>query len=104
MEGITVVPFDLDGNGKLDADENFYGSLDDVIKNVENAKSTVIPVEYVTISFPKETGAQNPNVKLFLDYVLTQGQQFSHQFGFLNLEEQHLAKQREALTQSSKNE
>ncbi|MES2731149.1 MAG: hypothetical protein V4714_05350 [Bacteroidota bacterium] len=104
IEGIAVVPFDLNDNGKLDASENFYSSLDDVIKSVESAKPNAIPVENVTISFSKETAASNPNLKLFLDFVLNQGQQFNHQFGFLTLEEQHLAKQKEVLNLASKNE
>jgi phosphate transport system substrate-binding protein len=104
IDGISVIPFDLNENGKLETDENFYGSLDDVIKNLENSKTSVIPVEYVTMSFPKETVVQNAAAKLFLDYILSQGQQHNHQFGFLNLEEQHLAKQKEVLNNSSKDE
>ena len=43
----------------------------------------------MTISFPKDAITANPALKVFLDYVLHQGQQFNHQFGFLNLEDPH---------------
>lgn len=97
VEGITVIPFDLNENGKLEAEENFYGSLDEVLNNLENGKKSAIPVEHVNISFSKEDAAKNNTLKLFLKYVLTEGQQFNHQYGFLNLEEQQLTKQKTAL-------
>jgi phosphate transport system substrate-binding protein len=97
VPGVTVIPYDLNENGKVDDNENFYANLDDVITNLESSNSKVVPVEFVNISFPKTFTAENNNLKLFLDYVLNEGQKFNHEFGLLNLDESILAKQKALL-------
>ena len=98
LPGITVIPYDLNENGKTDVNESFYSNLDDLIASVESGKSSAIPVEKINISYPKTFTSANNNLKLFLDYVLTEGQKFNHEFGFVNLDTEFLAKQKALLS------
>ena len=100
-DGLKVIPFDQNENGKLDAGENFYDDLDDLISNLEGEKSTAVPIEYVNISYPKEINASNNNIKLFINYILNDGQKFNHQFGFLDFDEKTLTKQKDLLKLAS---
>jgi phosphate transport system substrate-binding protein len=87
---LAVIPFDLNGNGKLEADENFYSSLDEVIDRIEKKSYSEITTAYVNISYPETINESNKNLILFLNWVLENGQQFNHQFGFLNFEKNKL--------------
>jgi phosphate transport system substrate-binding protein len=95
---LAVIPFDLNGNGKLDADENFYASLDEVIDHIEKKTDSEITTAYVNISYPATINESNKNLVLFLNWVLENGQQFNHQFGFLNFEKNKLTEQKELLS------
>ena len=97
---LAVMLLDLNGNGKLDSEENFYTKLDDVIARLERKKIPEIPVEYINISFPAQIIESNKNISLFLDWVLTKGQNFNHELGFLDFEPEVLSKQKEILSAS----
>jgi phosphate transport system substrate-binding protein len=96
--GLAVLPFDLNGNGKLDADENFYATLDEVIERLEKKKYSEIATEYVNISYLGEIDESNKNTVLFLNWILENGQQYNHDFGFLNFEKEKLVQQKELLS------
>lgn len=93
--GIAVLPIDLDNNGKLTEDENIYANLDAVIAKIESGKAPEIPVAYVNISYPTEFNEKTNNLKLFVQYILNEGQALNHQFGFLDFEPENLAKQKQ---------
>lgn len=93
--GLAVLPIDQDGNGKLTEEEKIYDNLDNLISNIEQGKEKQIPVEYVNISYPLQVSAENNNLKLFVQYILTEGQKHNHQYGFLDFEPENLAKQKE---------
>lgn len=95
-----MVPINLNNNGKLDDDENFYGKLDEVIKKLESRRVADIPVEYINISYPSQVAETNRNISVFLEWALTKGQKFNHEFGFLDFEPEALAKQKEILAAS----
>lgn len=100
-EKLAVAPIDLNGNGKLDEEEaSAYANLDNLIARLEKGKTSEIPVEYINISYPAQVIESNRNISLFLDWVLTKGQKFNHELGFLDFEPEVLAKQREILNAS----
>lgn len=37
-KGIAIVPIDVNGNGKLDEDEKFYGTLDELMETIAKGK------------------------------------------------------------------
>ena len=95
IEGIAVVPIDFNDNGKLDENETIYENLDELISKIETGKVPEIPVEYVNIQYPAQFNDKTENLKLFVQYILNEGQKLNHQYGFLDFEPENLAKQKE---------
>lgn len=93
QEGLAIIPLDLNENGKVDANEQIYGSLDEVIGFVEKTENHKIPFDNVNVVFDKNS--KNVAAGIFLQWVLTEGQQFNHEFGFLNQQNTVLSKQKE---------
>jgi phosphate transport system substrate-binding protein len=82
--GISVLPIDLNDNGKVNDDEKFYKTLDDVISNLETKPATEIkntPVEYLHLSVDKKNASQEAID--FLLWVNEHGQEYLHEFGYL---------------------
>ncbi|MDX2195811.1 MAG: hypothetical protein NW207_05290 [Cytophagales bacterium] len=97
---LSIIPIDLNNNGKLDENETFYQKLDDVIARLEKGNIPEIPIEYINISYPAQTIESNRNISLFLEWVLTKGQKFNHELGFLDFEPEVLVKQKEIFNAS----
>jgi len=81
--GIKVVPVDLNDNGKIDSDENFYDNLDQLIKKLETAHVALPPVGKMVFVYKED----KPEVKDFVNWIETKGQQYNHSFGFLNTQQ-----------------
>jgi len=80
-EGIDVVPLDMNGNGKIDPEENFYGSLDQVMTAIRNGVYPSPPARelyLVTAGKPK-----NKVVLAFLNWILTDGQKYLSEAGYV---------------------
>jgi phosphate transport system substrate-binding protein len=83
--GIEVIPIDLNENGKLDPDENFYGSLDTVMKAINSGKYPSPPArDLYLVSNGKPV---TPLVRAFLEFVLTDGQRFVNEAGYVRINE-----------------
>jgi phosphate transport system substrate-binding protein len=84
LEGLRVVPVDLNNNGKIDPDEDFYNSLDDLIAAVSNGKYPSPPARelfFVMKGNPKNNKALSD----FIKWVLTDGQKFVTEAGYISL-------------------
>jgi phosphate transport system substrate-binding protein len=95
QDGLAIIPLDLNENGKVDKDEQIYGTLDEVISYVEKTKNPKFVNEHVNFIFSKDS--KNVAAAQFLNWVLTKGQQFNHDLGFINLENDFLTEQKEIL-------
>jgi phosphate transport system substrate-binding protein len=95
LKGLTILPVDLDDNGKVSADEKIYSSLENVINRIEHDEVKNIPVEYLHVSISKKKS--NVEALRFLQWILNNGQDNLHQFGFLKPEEQRFRKEKERL-------
>jgi phosphate transport system substrate-binding protein len=86
--GIIPVPIDINNNGKLDKDENFYGDVDQLVAAIIAGKYPSPPARnlyFVTVGRPS-----NPIVKEFIKYILTTGQQFVAEAGYINFSKEKL--------------
>ena len=83
VDSIAIVPIDFNENGRIDKDENIYGSLDYVIGYAEKTNNPKLLIENVHVLFNKENTKKE--VTSFLQWVLTEGQKYNHAYGFLNL-------------------
>lgn len=87
--GIKVVPVDLNGNGKVDKDEDFYGNLDQLIQKLETSHIDLPPVGKMVFVF-KDT---RPEVKDFVNWIQARGQQYNHSIGFLKAKQEQTVAQ-----------
>jgi phosphate transport system substrate-binding protein len=77
------LPIDLNNNGKIDADENFYGSIDQVVAAIASGKYPSPPAR--DLYFVVKGSPKNAAVKEFIKWVLTDGQKFVKDAGYINL-------------------
>lgn len=88
IKGICVVPLDLNNNGKIDPDENFYNSFDELVNAIALDKYPSPPARelyFVTKGKPKD-----PLVIAFIKWALTDGQKYVKGAGYINLSKEKL--------------
>lgn len=95
VQGLTVIPVDLDGNGKVSKDEKLPEDLDQVIAKLESGKSKNIPTEYIHFSIAKNN--LRPEAKKFLLWVASHGEADLHQFGYIKAEPKRFQAEKEKL-------
>jgi phosphate transport system substrate-binding protein len=84
-EGLEIIPIDLNGNRVIDTDENFYGSLDTIMRAIQTGRYPSPPArDLYLVSNGKPT---DPVIIAFLYWILTDGQQFVHEGGYVELSE-----------------
>lgn len=86
--GIAVVPIDINDNGKIDKEESFYGSLDSFINAVSLGKYPSPPAR--NLYFVSKNKPQKKVVIEFLKWVLTEGQKYAGEAGYIKLPQEKL--------------
>ena len=86
--GILPLPLDLNGNGILEEEESFYSSLDDLNEAIAAARFPSPPARPLyLVSQGKPT---DEAVIKFITYILTDGQQFLRETGYVELDQEML--------------
>jgi phosphate transport system substrate-binding protein len=81
FSGIEVIPIDLNNNGMIDPDENFYGTLDEIMKAIDDGKYPSPPArDLYLVTKGKPT---DKLVIAFLEWILTEGQKFVPEAGYI---------------------
>ena len=83
VAGVHVLPIDVNGNGKIDANENFYGTIDELTAAIADGRYPSPPSR--DLSFVFKGRPQKKELIEFVKYVLTQGQQFVDENGYIQL-------------------
>lgn len=88
FKGIRVVPLDLNKNGQIDPEEDFYDSLDQLIRAIGEGKYPAPPARelYFVVSGKQKNKAATE----FLKWILTEGQKYVNESGCINLSEERL--------------
>jgi phosphate transport system substrate-binding protein len=82
-EGMEVVPIDLNGNRVIDPEENFYGNLETIVNAIQTGIYPSPPArDLYLVSKGKPT---SPAVLAFLSWILTDGQQYVGEGGYVQL-------------------
>ena len=85
QDGIAIIPIDINENGKIDSEENLYSDmklLTDAISDGKFPEPPARPLYFICKGKP-----QNRLVVSFLRYVLTTGQQWVEENGYVKLPE-----------------
>ena len=95
FEGIAVMPIDINGDGKIDPNEDFYNNVDSLMLAIQDGRYPAPPARdlyLVTKEKPKRA-----EILAFLDYILTQGQQYASHVGFVGLTDEKLTEELEKI-------
>ncbi len=87
ISGLSVLPVDLNGNGRVNDDEKFYSNLSTVVRNLEEKsikEINNIPIEYLHFSIDKQNSS--PEAIAFLQWVIQNKLTDLTDFGFLQPE------------------
>jgi len=90
-EGITPLPIDVNGNGVLDPNENFYNNLDSLTSAINDGRYPSPPAR--NLYFISKGKLENPVVLAFLKWALTDGQKYCKESGYINLPQNVLNEQ-----------
>lgn len=88
FDGIDVIPLDVNGNGQIDAEENFYETSKSLIEAINDGRFPSPPArDLYLVTNGKPT---KPEVITFLEYVLSEGQKYAQETGYIGLSEEKL--------------
>jgi phosphate transport system substrate-binding protein len=88
VEGIRVLPLDLNENGRIDENENFYRTSDDIVRAIAEGKYPSPPAR--NLHFVSHGKPEKTLVLAFIKWVLTDGQKYVPESGYINLTEAKL--------------
>jgi phosphate transport system substrate-binding protein len=89
LAGIRVLPIDINGDGKINPDEDFYNSLDNLIDAIAADKYPSPPAR--ELYFVTNGKPQKELVLKFLRWVLTEGQKYVNESGYITLSKEKIA-------------
>jgi len=82
-EGMEIIPIDLDANGKIDDNERFYATIDDIMKAIQENKFPSPPAR--DLYLVSKGKPQNVACAAFIKWILTDGQKFVKEAGYVEL-------------------
>jgi phosphate transport system substrate-binding protein len=88
-DGIRVLPIDINNNGKIDADEDFYESLDSVMISLQDGRYPAPPARdlyLISKGAPAKKAVRN-----FLVWILQDGQKYVSEAGYAQLKPEQIA-------------
>jgi len=87
--GVKVIPLDVNNNGKIDPEENFYNTLDDLVNAIATGKYPSPPARdlyFVTFGKPLKK-----ELVEFIKWSLIEGQKYVFDSGYITLSKEKLA-------------
>jgi phosphate transport system substrate-binding protein len=93
IEGISIIPVDLNGNSRVSDDERFYASLDGVTQRLESVKASEVsnlPIAY--LHFSVDIKNVSSDAVKFLKWVIENSEADLHAFGYLKPEPEKVDK------------
>jgi phosphate transport system substrate-binding protein len=82
-DGIEVIPIDANNNQKIDDDEKIYDNIDAITTAIGNGKYPSPPAR--ELYFVSAGKPQSKAIVAFLNWVLTEGQSFIDEAGYVRL-------------------
>lgn len=82
LDGLVVIPLDLNGDGTISDDENFYDTKDDIAAAIATRTYPFPPARELYLV---TKGEPDPDVVAFYEWILTEGQALVPDAGYVNL-------------------
>jgi len=89
IQGIAVIPIDLDGNGRVDNGEDFYATRDTLTAAIARGAYPSPPAR--DLYLVSKGRPENPAAAAFLKWVLGEGQRYVPESGYIVLNAEKLA-------------
>ena len=87
IDGLQIIPLDLNSNGQIDADEDFYSTRDELTAAIA---AGVYPFPPARVLYLVTKGEPNPLIVDFYRWVLTDGQAYVPDAGYVALTEDRI--------------
>lgn len=94
VTGIRVIPIDLNENGLIDENENFYGTKFELMEAIETGAYPSPPARDLNLV---TKGVPTGLTKEFIDWCLTEGQQYVTETGYVPLPEEKIEAERKKI-------
>lgn len=89
VAGLAVLPLDVNGNGVLDEQENFYATRDLLAAAIARGDYPSPPAR--DLYFVTKGKPANPLLTAFIHWVLTDGQKYVSESGYIHISDEKLA-------------
>ncbi|MFH0866183.1 MAG: substrate-binding domain-containing protein [Bacteroidota bacterium] len=86
--GIKILPIDFNGNGIIDDNEYFYQKKDSIVKAISDGRFPSPPAR--DLYFVCKGKPDNEIVVAFLKWILTDGQKYISEAGYINLTDEKI--------------
>lgn len=90
VAGTRPVPIDINGNGTIDENEDFYDNLDAIVHAIQAGAYPSPPARTNYLVTNQNLGGWNVTTKEFIRWILTDGQRYVPETGFINLSQEKL--------------
>jgi phosphate transport system substrate-binding protein len=88
FDGLAIIPIDVNENGQIDPEEDFYETTETLIEAINDGRYPSPPArDLYLVTKGKPT---KPEVIAFLEYVLTEGQKYADETGYIRLSKEKL--------------
>ena len=88
IKGIKVLPIDFNGNDLIDKEENFYNSRDEIVEAIATGRYLSPPAR--DLHFVSQGKPKKKVVAEFFKWVLTDGQKYVPEAGYINLTQEKI--------------
>jgi phosphate transport system substrate-binding protein len=102
FQDMAVIPIDLNADGRITPDEDFYSCSDSIIAGIKDGRypsPPSRPLYMVTKGRPSK-----PAVRQFLLFILEEGQQYAGETGYIDLSAEALQRELEKLADTNPSE
>jgi phosphate transport system substrate-binding protein len=96
IDQMRVLPIDIDGNGQIDPDEDFYGDRDQMVEAIATGKYPSPPARLLHLVC--QGRPESKLVREFIKWILTDGQQYVGESGYINLSQEKIQQELEKLS------
>lgn len=96
IAGLQIIPFDLNGNGQIDPDEDFYDTRDALTAAIADE---VYPYPPARALYLVTKGEPDPAIVNFYRWILTEGQAFVASAGYIVLPEERIQEALQLITE-----